>query len=601
MAVRTTRATARSAGAALVVTVLLSVLAPAAHAAGGAYTVVSGAGVNPLHAVGNADPASYVAADFDGDGDLDVAARHEVGDTTVDYFRNEGGTFTALTGSANPFASISFAASSNNFRNTRMLVADLDGDGDVDVWHDATTGAVFYRNDGASFSAHTGGEDPLAALDAYDADSYVLIDFDGDGDLDVAAREPSGDASIQAFRNEHDGTFSALAGAANPFAGITFAATAGNFTNNRVLVLDTDGDGDTDLWNHGVGLNVHYRNDGATFSAQTGANDPLDALGAFDSASYVVVDADRDGDRDVVVREPVLDDTVVMLRNDGGSFAVPSGAANPFDGISFGAPLFELMNVLVGDFDSDGDADVYNQSVNELYVQGGTAPQLGATSPVNGTTGVPRTSALALTFDEPVTLGSGVVSIHDATTGEIRDQLDVVADAARVTGAGTPTVTIAPTTPLPIGASVYVLVAPGAFIAASDGDAFAGITHPQVWAFTVSGNVAPTIVALDGDAAAFTEGGGPVRLDQGTAATVSDATSPDFDGGSITVHITANAAPAEDVVAIATTGSVALSAGATAGSVVSVAGVAIGTITADGSGGDLSVVLGPNATPARVE
>ena len=77
--------------------------------------------------------------------------------------------------------------------------------------------------------------------------------------------------------------------------------------------------------------------------------------------------------------------------------------------------------------------------------------------------------------------------------------------------------------------------------------------------------------------------------------------SVDFDGGTVSVTITNNHHPAEDLLTLDTTGTVALS-GTTAGATVSVGGTVIGTL-ANGidEGTDLVVNLNAAATPARVE
>ena len=118
---------------------------------------------------------------------------------------------------------------------------------------------------------------------------------------------------------------------------------------------------------------------------------------------------------------------------------------------------------------------------------------------------------------------------------------------------------------------------------------------------TVAANVAPMISDLNGDNPTFTEKGGAVKLDTGSAVTVTDGDSPDFNGGNVTVRITANGQYSQDALGIDTSGTVALSSGTSVGSVVTVGGVAIGVIAGDGvSGHDLVISFNSNATPARV-
>ncbi|OEC35163.1 protein of unknown function [Pseudomonas cuatrocienegasensis] len=111
---------------------------------------------------------------------------------------------------------------------------------------------------------------------------------------------------------------------------------------------------------------------------------------------------------------------------------------------------------------------------------------------------------------------------------------------------------------------------------------------------------APTISNLNGDSVTFTEGGGAVLIDAGSNATVSDNDNTDFDGGNLTVSITAGAEASEDILTLDQAGGVTLS-GLTAGSTVSVGGTVIGTLANNiGAGNDLSISFNNEATLARV-
>jgi hypothetical protein len=514
-----------------------------AHAAGG-FTAEYGA-ADPLHGLGNHDVSTYVTIDADGDGDLDVVARERSSDAAIDYLRNDGGAFTMLGGAASPFAGITFAANPANFVNTRVLVGDFDADGDVDLWHHGVGFGALYRNDGATFSAQSGASDPLAALAGRDPGSYVVADVDGDGDPDVVVRDAATDASIDLLRND-GGTFELTSA---PFASISFTASASNFVNTCVLVLDADADGDVDLWHQGVGFAALYRNDGAAFSEHTGSSDPLLELGGYDTHSYVAVDVDSDADLDVVAREPVSDTALDVLRNDGGSFTRLTGAASPFAAVTLVVPDIKSSYLLVGDHDGDGDADLYNQALNELYRQAGSAPTTSTRAPASGVGAFAVTGNLALTFGEPVVLGSGAVTLRHAATGAIVRRLDVDADASRFSGAGSTTISVDPPAPLPFATALNVTVDPGAFVAASDGDAFAGIA-PTAWRFSTAANTAPALSALHGDSATHLEGAPATPLDGATPATAVDADGAGFAGGELTATVTGGAVAGEDRLAI---------------------------------------------------
>lgn len=540
-----------------------------AHAAGD-FTAVFGAS-NPLAVLGSYHFGTAVTADIDADGDLDIVVREPSGNTTIDVLRNDGGTFTVLTGAASPFAGISFAASPFNFVNTRVLVGDFDADGDVDLWHHGDTVTAFYRNDGGTFSQHVGSADPLHALGLRDPGTYVVADVDGDSDPDVVVREPVGDATLELFRNDQ-GTFTITTA---PFSAVSFPPDAGNFLNLHVLVLDADRDGDLDLWHHGPHGAALLRNDGGTFTALSGGDDPLHELAPYDKGTYVVVDVDSDGDADVAAREPSAGTTVDVLRNDGGTFTRLTGAASPFAA----APLvwidWNTQHLLAADLDGDGDADVYNHAEARLFRQAGSAPRALGRTPARGAVDVPVSSTLTLTFDEAVDLGHGHVVLRDASDNTVVERLSVTTDAARFAGVGTPTISITPRSPLPFATTITVAVEPAAFVSSTDGDAFAGL-DPITWRFTTASNTPPSLSHIDGDAVIFVEDGGPVALDHGAPLGVGDADGIGFAGGTLSVAVTGGAVATEDrllhapaehlgaVTASAASISIALGAGADA-------------------------------------
>ncbi|SUY77145.1 Uncharacterised protein [Comamonas testosteroni] len=120
---------------------------------------------------------------------------------------------------------------------------------------------------------------------------------------------------------------------------------------------------------------------------------------------------------------------------------------------------------------------------------------------------------------------------------------------------------------------------------------------------TVAADSAPVIGNLNSDNPTFTEKGGAVKLDTGTAVTVTDSDTSNFNGGNLTVHISANGQSGQDVLGVDTSGMVSLSSGTSVGSVVTVGGVSIGVIASNGdgvSGHDLIVTFNSNATASRV-
>ncbi|MGE4349809.1 MAG: Ig-like domain-containing protein, partial [Candidatus Berkiella sp.] len=111
-------------------------------------------------------------------------------------------------------------------------------------------------------------------------------------------------------------------------------------------------------------------------------------------------------------------------------------------------------------------------------------------------------------------------------------------------------------------------------------------------------NDAPVVNNIEGDILNYPLGmlGTAQILDQGALATVLDVDSADFDGGVLTVEITANAAPAEDELGIqSTVGQIELT-----GSSVTYAGTEIGVLDAASTAIRLLINLNSDATPVSV-
>ncbi|MEM7405851.1 MAG: DUF4347 domain-containing protein [Pseudomonadota bacterium] len=113
-------------------------------------------------------------------------------------------------------------------------------------------------------------------------------------------------------------------------------------------------------------------------------------------------------------------------------------------------------------------------------------------------------------------------------------------------------------------------------------------------------NDAPVIGNLDGDVLNYVEDSGAVVIDQGTGVTLADPDSADFNGGTLTVAITAGGDTTEDVVSVRNQGTGAGQIGVS-GSDITFGGTVIGSFTGGSNGNNFVVNLNGNATPAAVE
>lgn len=487
------------------------------------YSQLSGS-ANPMDAIDASVPntsGSVIAADFDGDGDPDLVGRAP-GDNGIVYWRNNGdGTWSQLTGGANPFNSFSFpVAAPDNFTANQLVVLDIDRDGDIDIYNNFL--GEFWRNDNGSFARASGPANPLDGFAAtVDGNSsFTTGDFDSDGDQDLVGRNPA-DNGLVYWSNNGDGTWSQLTGGDNPFNNITYSSGgSNNFNVGFVVVGDIDTDGDIDIYNARNGNSEFLRNDGGTFTRVTGAANPLDGFFATVDGlnSFMPGDFDRDGDIDLVGRAPTDTSLVYWSNNGDGTWSQLTGAANPFSGIAFSAfPVnFNRGYLQILDADGDGDQDIYNRFLDQVFEQDGSPPNIASTSPLDNATGVSETANIVINFDQLVSLGAGAegatnaigtgdIGIYDANTNQLIERINVVADAARITGAGTTTITIDPVSDLPRGANIYLLIGSQAFVSSAGPDAFAGISQGDVLNFQVALNQAPVgadiTVTVDEDAA----------------------------------------------------------------------------------------------------
>ncbi len=219
---------------------------------------------------------AVAAVDLDGDGDLDVLVG-SAHDDTISWFQNDG---------AGNFGAEQFIATDVMYVSD-VTAADVDGDGHLDVV------VADYQGDSLIWYKNTNGLGNFGAAQVIDntingASSIQLVDIDGDSDLDIVSASYA-DATIAWYENTNG------LGAFGPKQALATDA----FGANTVVVADIDGDGDLDVVANYANRDsvVWFSNNGVgSFSAAQVISSAID--GAYGIA---VDDLDGDGDQDVVV------------------------------------------------------------------------------------------------------------------------------------------------------------------------------------------------------------------------------------------------------------------------------------------------------------
>ncbi len=320
-------------------------------------------------------PTSIAAAEFTGDGIVDLVFTSGLGNAIGFMRGNANGTFATAV-----FSYVGLSPQA-------LACADLDGDGDLDVvTADAnSSGVSVMLNDG------NGGFDFSASYQAGLTPRGVLaVDFDGDDDLDVAVVcRKSKDVAV--FFNDGSGT---LGGRVRFNVGTEPTGIAsGDF--------DEDSDFDIAVAVSAEGVIKTYTNDGSgafswhnNFAAGDGpysvAGGDFDADGELDlattnfgsqeltvllgrgdnfasaktyrigdyAASLCVVDADADGDDDVAL--PMLEGGTVLINiNQGGGY---------FPEVMMGPAGEYVWDMEVADIDGNGMMDIVSVNAREATV-----------------------------------------------------------------------------------------------------------------------------------------------------------------------------------------------------------------------------------------
>jgi hypothetical protein len=265
-------------------------------------------------------------------------------------------------------------------KNSKPTFADIDNDGDLDVFIGAFDGTIkHYENTGTVsqpiFVERTNKNNPFeGGVSVGHRSSPTLVDIDNDDDLDaIIGRD---DGRVNYYKNTGDvnqpifkkNTEQENTEQENPFYGM-------DVNNNSVpMLVDIDSDGDLDAF---IGGNVkvrdendnfvtfgrikYYENIGnassPVFKERTDTANPLGEVNVEHNSTVSFVDIDKDSDLDAFIG--ASDGTVKYYENTGSTsrpvFDERTDIANPLHAVAVND---ESSPILV-DIDNDSDLDAF--------------------------------------------------------------------------------------------------------------------------------------------------------------------------------------------------------------------------------------------------
>jgi len=333
------------------------------------------------------DPISLFGADFDSDGDFDLACFHnQPGSSRLEILKNNGaGVFTVS------------ATYSPAVLGQSLSGGDFDADGDVDLvladgWGSQDNVRIM-TNDGTG--AFSGPRNYSAGSWARGA---VAIDAENDGDFDLAVAN-AGNNNVSVLYNDGNGIFSSQA---------DFGAGA---SPNRVYANDFNADGRVDL------AVANYGENNASILLNNASGGFLPAVSyPTGGTTQALAGGDFDGDRDIdIVLSSVSGNFLAVLANNGdGTFAAP---------VTYAVGTLP-WDCVVADFNRDRALDLAcaNYTTNNVSVLFATGLGVSANPSI-----VPRSSFTV--FPNPFR-GSLLIALDHLATGPLDHSSLRIYDAA---------------------------------------------------------------------------------------------------------------------------------------------------------------------------
>lgn len=321
---------------------------------------------------------TIVPVDLNGDGKLDLVVASQSrcypcsqeGSISV-FMGNGDGTFQ-LT---NVYDSGGLGFGNGGFGNAEMAVADINGDGNVDIVAancaskrstscgvgDGIITVLLGYGDG-TFQPATSRNSGIPHMGT----AIALADLNGDGVLDLIASSSQCSSStsclpgkVDILLGNGDATFSPTANYPSATWGVTGVASA-DVNGDGKLDLIVGGCGGTNCWNEDGIVSVLLGNGDGTFQSAV----PFDSGGPL-ADGLALTDINQDGAADIVVANVISESVGVLLGNGDGTFASP---------LTFGGGNDFVYSVAVHDLNGDGKPDILVTACSIISTCGGSIP-----------------------------------------------------------------------------------------------------------------------------------------------------------------------------------------------------------------------------------